>query len=74
MASKPKRSKTYIIHHRGQANHGGYTVLGRYRIGAKNEKEAEELLRGKVGKHAKVKVYYEEKEKLVSHGIIIREC
>lgn len=75
MASKPK-AKTYIVHHRGQANHGGYTVLGRYRIGARNEKEAEELLRETVGKHAKVKMYYEEKnkEKAVSHGIVIKEC
>lgn len=72
MASKPK-SKTYIVHHRGQASHGGYTVLGRYKIGARNEKEAEEFLRKEVGKHAKVKVYYEEKKNLVSHGTIIKE-
>jgi hypothetical protein len=73
MGSKPK-SKTYIVHHRGQAEHGGYTILGRYKIGARNEMEAEDLLRGTVGKHAKVKVYYEEKEKVTSHGIVIREC
>ena len=73
MASKPK-SKTYIVHHRGQAHHGGYTVLGRYKVGARNEKEAEELLRGVVGKHAKVKVYYEDKKSSISHGMVIREC
>jgi len=27
IASKPK-NKTYIVHHRGQAQHGGHTVLG----------------------------------------------
>ncbi|MGX5609931.1 hypothetical protein ACWKTZ_26540 [Bacillus cereus] len=73
MASKPK-AKTYIVHHRGQASHGGYTVLGRYKIGARNEKEAENFLKEVVGKHDKVKVYYEDKKEIVSHGIVIREC
>lgn len=73
MASKPK-TKTYIVHHRGQASHGGYTVLGRYKIGARNEKEAENFLKEVVGKHAKVKVYYEDKQGILSHGMVIREC
>ncbi|PLS19430.1 hypothetical protein CVD28_03165 [Bacillus sp. M6-12] len=73
MASKPK-SRTFIVHHRGQANHGGYTVLGRYKVGARNEKEAEELLRGEVGKHAKTKVYYEDEKSFMPHGVVIREC
>jgi len=73
MASKPKNVKTYIVHHRGQASHGGYTILGRYRIGAKNEKQAEDLLRDVVGKHAKVKVYYEETKNLLAHGVIVKE-
>lgn len=72
LASKPK-SKTYIVHHRGQAHHGGYTVLGRYKVGARNEKEAESLLRDHVGKHAKVQVYYEEKVKVVPHGTVIKD-
>lgn len=73
MASKPKNSKTYIVHHRGQASHGGYTVLGRYRVGAKNPEEAESFLREVVGKHAKVKMYYEEQEKLLPHHTVIKE-
>lgn len=72
MASKPK-AKTFIVHHRGQAQHGGYTVLGRYQVGARNEKEAESLLRKVVGKHAKVHVYYEDKGKQIPHGIVVRE-
>lgn len=72
MASKPK-CKTYIVLHRGQASHGGYTTLGRYIVGARNEKEAESLLRGSVGKHAKVSVYYEDKHKKVSHGTVTRD-
>ena len=74
MASKPKGVKTFIVHHRGQTHHGGYTVLGSYKVGAKNEKEAEDFLREVVGKHAKVKVYYEEKKNLVPHKAVIREC
>jgi len=73
LASKPK-SKTYIVHHRGQTIHGLYGVLGRYRVSARNEKEAEELLKGVVGKHAKVKVYYEDKKTHMIHGQVIREC
>jgi hypothetical protein len=75
MASKPK-AKTYIVHHRGKArDHPGNKILGRYRVGARNENEAENLLREHVGKHAKVKVYYQEREekKFLSHGIIVRE-
>jgi hypothetical protein len=72
MTSKPK-SKTYIMHHRGQAEHGGYTILGRYKVGARNRKEAEELLRGVVGKHAKVRVYFEDKTSSVVHGTIVKE-
>ncbi|ADO59992.1 hypothetical protein SKN87_26240 (plasmid) [Paenibacillus polymyxa] len=72
MSSKPK-TKTYIVHHRGQVIHGGYTVLGRYKIGARNEKEAKQFLREKVGKHTKVKVYYEDKNSVVSHGSVVKE-
>jgi hypothetical protein len=72
VASKPK-SKTYIVHHNGQAHHGGYTTLARYKVGARNEDEAVQMVRGIVGKHVKVRVYYEEKENLVSHGTVILE-
>lgn len=61
MASQAK-AKTYVVHHRGRADHGGFTVLGRYLVGAKNQKEAEQLLRDTLGKHVKVAVYYEVKE------------
>lgn len=71
MASKPK-SKTFIVHHRGQTNSGGFMVLGRYKIGARNPKEAEDLLRAVVGKHVKVKVYYEDKTRAMPHGVVTR--
>jgi hypothetical protein len=72
MGSKPK-TKTYIVHHRGRADNDRFTVLGRYKVGARNEKEAEDFLKEVVGKHAKVKVYYEEKKDLVTHKIVFKE-
>lgn len=72
MVSKPK-SRTFIVLHRGRSHHGGFTVLGRYQVGARNEQEAEALVRTVVGKHAKVKVYFEDKTKKVQHGVVIEE-
>jgi hypothetical protein len=71
MASKPK-SKTFIVHQNG--NYKEPTVIGRYKVGARDRKEAESLLRGVIGKHTKVRVYYEEKVKLVPHGTVTKEC
>lgn len=71
MASKPK-SKTFIVHQNG--NYKQPTVIGRYKVGARDKKEAESLLREVIGKHTKVRVYYEEKVKLVPHGTVIKEC
>jgi 2'-5' RNA ligase len=68
VASKPK-SKTFIMHHIGSFRQP--TVRGRYKVGARNEKEAEELLRSVLGKHTSVRVYYEEKEALVPHGTVM---
>lgn len=72
MASKPK-SKTYIVLHNGLNERGIVTTFGRYRVGARNPKEAETLVREVVGKHAKVKVYYEDKSVKTSHGIVVRD-
>lgn len=73
MASKPK-TKTFILLHRGQAHHGGYTVLGRYKVGARNPKEAEQFLREVIGKHVKIQVYYEDKKVKLTHGEVVKEC
>lgn len=68
MSSKPKNEKAYIVHHNGHKR-----CIGRYCVGAKNEKEAEEFLRKEVGKHEKVKVYYEDKNRFMPYGMVIRE-
>lgn len=67
MVSKPK-SKTYIVHHRV-----GSLCKGRYRVGARNPKEAEDLLRKLLGKHMTTKMYYEVKDTFMPHGTIIEE-
>ena len=68
MASKPKQARSYVVHHRASNR-----VVGRYRVGAKNEKEAEQFLRDHIGKHAKVTVYFEMKKNLLPHGMVIDE-
>lgn len=53
----------------------GATTMGRFRVGAKNEKEAEQLVRDKVGKHIKCNVYYEEKneEQFLPRGMVMND-
>jgi 2'-5' RNA ligase len=70
MSSKPK-SKTFIMHEMGSFRQ--LTVKGRYKVGARNEKEAEELLRSVLGKPTSVRVYYEEKGALVPHGTVMND-
>jgi hypothetical protein len=73
MSSKPK-TKIFIVHHRGRTKNGGCIVLDRYLVGARNEKEAEELLRKSIGKYTKVSAYCQAKENTLSQGIIIKIC
>jgi hypothetical protein len=69
MASKVKNSKVYIVLQGG--NYGQPTTIGRYRVGAKNEREAEEILRNHLGKHIKARTYYEVKDAFMPHGMVI---
>jgi hypothetical protein len=71
MSSKPK-TKTFIVHHRGRTKNGGCIILGGYLVSARNEKEAEKLLRESIGKHTKVITKYEAKENTLLYGIIIK--
>ncbi len=64
MSSKVKHSKTYVVHHRGRSAARGCVIFGRYRVGARSEREAMVLLRRVVGKHSKVNVYFEVREEL----------
>lgn len=74
MASSPKNVKAFIVLHKGMTYHSGCTTLGRYCVGAKNEKEAEQFVRDEIGKHHKVRVYYEDKNRFMPYGMVIREC
>lgn len=49
-------------------------VKGRYLIGARNPQEAEQFLRDLLGKHVKVKTYYEDPNVSMPHGTVIRDC
>lgn len=70
MASKPK-TKTFSVKHRGQTHSGYYGVLGVYRVGARNEKEAEKIVKTVVGKHAKTVVFFQPRGEPIPHGEII---
>ena len=56
MVSKPK-NKTYIILEIGPYG-SRKTIIGRYKVGAKNEKEALVLIKSKYGKHKAFNIYY----------------
>lgn len=73
MANKKKYKKTYILLHRGRSKDKGCIVFGRYRVGAKNKKDALTLLKNEIGKHCNIEVYYEEKSNLLEVGSIIKE-
>ena len=64
------------MHHRGRSAARGCVIFGRYRVGARSEREAMVLLRRVVGKHSKVNVYFEvrEEERLLPYGVVIQDC
>lgn len=72
MASKPK-TKTFYVLHRGMCSLGYYTRLAGYRVGARNEKEAIEMVKEVAGKHAKLKAHLSNRFEPVSHGEVIEE-
>lgn len=73
MVSKPK-NKTYIILEIGPYG-SRKTIIGRYKVGAKNEKEALVLIKSKYGKHKAFNIYYEvtDIEDKIPNGTIIKE-
>jgi hypothetical protein len=68
MVSKPKLSNYIVLQY---GTYGQPTVVRRYRVGARNEAEAEQLLRNRLGKHVQVKVYYKHQDVTLLHGTII---
>lgn len=73
MTSKPKLARTFVVHHRGQMPHGGYTAVARYRVGARNEKDAIKFVKEVAGKHRKLVVSYEVKDRLLPQGMVLEE-
>lgn len=72
MASKVKKYNHYIVLHSGKTKAMGCTILGRYIVAAKNEKEAEGFVRNHIGKHVKVRTYYQIKEDKVQEYVNLR--
>lgn len=68
MASKPK-NRNFIVLRVGTYGQPRYT--GRYRVGARNGKEAIRFLQEVFGKHAQFMVYYEIVELTIAHGTVI---
>lgn len=72
MASKPKNINEYIVLRRAKTKKYGCTVIGRYRVCAKNEKEAIEIAGENIGKHCKLDSFQaREKEGLKYREFII---
>lgn len=72
MASKPK-TKSYYVIRRGLCYHGYYTKLAGYEVGARNEKEAMELVKAIAGKHVKLRAYLHLHRKPLPHGEVIED-
>ena len=67
MSSKPK-NKNFIVLEIAPYNKKRFgTISGRYRVGARNEKEVLEIIKKKFGKHKAFTVYYEDKKVIVEY-------
>lgn len=53
MSSKPKEN-LFSVHHRGRASHGGFGILNRYVVCARNESEACRFIQTGTEKHRKL--------------------
>ena len=73
MTSKTK-NKNFIIVEVAPYNKKRYgTISGRYRVSARNEKEALEIIKKKLGKHRSFTIYYEDKKVIVKHGQAVKD-
>lgn len=73
MSNKKKKYNTYIIHTR-KTERGTHSVCtGRYAVGAKNEKEAINIIREKLGAFNKYSIYYKSDEPYINYKEIAKE-
>ena len=74
MASKVKKWHTYVVIHSRRVGTSCNITMGWYKVGARNEKEAEQLVRlePEVGKTAKLRVR-KTQSNLMPYGIIAKQ-
>lgn len=73
MSKKNKKYNTYIIHTRKTVNGTHSLCTGRYAVGAKNEKEAINIIKDKLGKFNKYSIYYKSNEDYMDYKNIAKE-
>lgn len=73
MSKNNKRYNTYIVHTRKTIKCTQSLCTGRYAVGAKNEKEAIDIIKNKLGKFNKYSVYYKSDESYMDYKSVAKE-
>lgn len=68
-----KEIKTYIVLERKTTKGTMSTTIGRYKVGAKDEKEALKIIREKLGKLRKFNVYYQAEQNTMKYKEVVKE-
>ena len=71
MSNHRVKSKTYVVLVNEYIN--GVVCTSRYSVGAKNKAEAEIILKNKIGKHKKVRTYFEKEINSLKYGEVLKE-
>lgn len=72
--SKKKKDTSSIVVLARKGTGGSYIPTGRYRVGAKTMKEAEQILIEYLKPiHYKISAYYIEENKSLSYGMVIKQ-
>ena len=74
MSKKKKDASSIVVLARKGTGGGSYIPVGRYRVGAKTMKEAEQILIEYLKPiHYKISAYYIEENKSLPYGMVIKQ-
>lgn len=74
MSKKKKDTNSIVVLARKGTGGGSYIPAGRYRVGAKTMKEAEQILIEYLKPtHYKISAYYIEENKTLPYGMVIKQ-
>lgn len=74
MSKKKKDASSIVVLARKGTGGGSYIPAGRYRVGAKTMKEAEQILIEYLKPiHYKISAYYIEENKTLPYGMVIKQ-